>query len=442
MRAGFYAEMLNYPTFAARLRINTGHMSPSSQYLKLTPELGGETNWRIINHSAWKQIPFEKYGKSHPEYYALIDGKRPSPDNTEINLDICRSNPEVARVVARAVLEELREDLEARNVAVSMNDTHQQCQCPGCQKLVKQLGTGSGPMIGFVNAVAREVRKTRPDVLIGTLGYFHNRQPPKKIKPEPNVQVMFCSYESCRLHAIDDPNCPANAATCRDLEKWEKISSNLLVWCYITNWGYSQLPVPNFNTYETTFRYYAAHHVKGIFVQSMHHTVGTEFSDLKNYLTCNLLWDPSRSSQKLRDEFLDLHYVSAAPPIRQWMAQMESHIRANKIHQGQDNSAGSYGIDESIAQAGLKAFAQAMKLADNETVRLRVEKLSICAYCAALDPVMTLKDGDTPNTRMAAQMRPLAKTFFDLCRKHSVLYTGEGAKIELLHDRLSKLLGL
>ena len=75
---------------------------------------------------------------------------------------------------------------------------------------------------------------------------------------------------------------------------------------------------PNMDAIADNIRYFVAHGAKGIFMQAAGNSTGAELSDLRNYVMANLLWDPNRNGQQLCDEFLDLHYGKAAPPIRRW----------------------------------------------------------------------------------------------------------------------------
>ena len=58
------------------------------------------------------------------------------------------------------------------------------------------------------------------------------------------------------------------------------------------------------------------------------------------------------------------------------------HDNAEKsnLHQRCFGKATDYGIDESLCEAGLEAFNEAMSLASNETITTRVEILSVAAY--------------------------------------------------------------
>jgi hypothetical protein len=72
-RWSYYGETNRSPMLAARLRVNT---------VSGDPKYGGTTGQSLINHSFGNQIPLAKYGREHPEYYALRDGKRLSDGRT------------------------------------------------------------------------------------------------------------------------------------------------------------------------------------------------------------------------------------------------------------------------------------------------------------------------------------------------------------------------
>jgi hypothetical protein len=156
-----------------------------------------------------------------------------------------------------------------------------------------------------------------------------------------------------------------------------------------------------------------------------------------------LLWDPSRSGRKLLDEFLDLHYGKAAPPIRRFIGQYHDHCEAKGIHPNCFGRSGTYAIDEKIAEKAMEAFAEALKRADSDRVRSRVEKASICAYRCALDTAWELPRGQKPlEAAEARKMRPLVKRFFELCDRFKVPMFSEGTTLEEARQRLRANLGL
>lgn len=451
-----YGENKKNPAFATRMRINT-----ITDDLKL----GGRTGFRNINHSFFLMLPTKKYGKDHPEYYCLVDGKRRwnayllnVSDAGRYGNEPCLTNPDVLKIVTEEVLAYLKDHPGAANVSVSQNDNTLYCRCPRCAAIDEREGTPMGSILTFVNAVADEVAGKYPNVKVGTLAYSYSRRPPKTIRPKPNVQIQLASIECCVLHPINDPNCPKNVAFCRDLESWGGICDMITVWNYNTNFYNYLLSFPNLRVIEPNIRFLVKNNVKGFYMQAAGNAEGAEFSDLRNYMISNLLWDPSKNGRKLMDEFMDLHYGPAGPPIRRFINLVHDNAEKKGIHRNCYGTAADYGIDETIAQAGLDAFAEALQLAGNDVIlRRRVEKASVCAYRAAIEPVWNIVWNldakgkyrpEEPAEKLAPEMirkyRPLVKRFLELCRKHGVTRAAENADytMPLVEERLRKAFGL
>ena len=433
-RWSFYGENPAAPAFATRLRNNT---------ITDEPRLGGKSPISLISHSFGRQIPSQKYGKEHPEYFALRDGKRLAPtQNDWYDTEPCLTNPDVLRIVTQAVLDELDAHPERGNISVSQNDNDKFCQCDNCRALDEREGSPMGSLLTFVNAVADEVAKKHPGVMVGTLSYWYTRKPPKTVRPRPNVQIQLCSIECCLMHPINDPACPGNVAFCRDLDEWGKICGNISIWNYNTNFSNYLLPCPNLRVIEPNIRYFVANNAKGIFMQAAGNARGAELSDLRNYVMSNLLWDPNRSGAELADEFISLHYGSAAEPIRRFVRLVHDNAAARGLHHNCFGRAADYGVDEAISQAGLQAFAEATSLADSDAVRSRVEKASICALRAAVEPVWYAEKKEDVDPKLAERMRPLVRRLFELCQAHGVTNAWENGTIDEARQRLFRVLEL
>ena len=359
----------------------------------------------------------------------------------------CLTNPDVLRIVTEAVLKELDEHPEMRNISVSQNDTFPKeeawCHCEKCAAIDQREGTQMGSLLTFVNAVADEVAKTHPGVLVGTLSYQHTRRPPKHLRPRPNVQIQLCSVECSIMHPIEDPTVEKNAAFYRDILEWSKICKNISIWNYNTNHANYQLPCPNLRIIEPNIRCFVANNAMGVFMQGPGGTVSGEFSDLRNYMTSRLLWNPTLDGGQLMDEFLTLHYGRAAGPIRAFINLVHDNAEASGLETWCFGQAKDFAIDESIAQAGLEAFAEALELAETEEIRRRVQKASICAYRAAIDKVYWVRDKKpVESEELAERMRPLVKRWIELCREYGVEWVQEGGAFESFAERISKGIGL
>jgi hypothetical protein len=433
LRHSYYRENSNAPDFATRLRNNA---------ITDDPKLGGRTGRQTINHSFGYLLPCAKYGKEHPEYFALVDGKRLAPVADDWHQSqLCLTNPDVLRIVTKAVLDELAANPKLENVSVSQNDDNFYCRCPKCAAIDDREGSPMGSLLTFVNAIAAEVAKKYPHVKVGTLSYMYSRRPPHNVKPASNVQIQLCSIECCPLHAIDDPTCQHNHKFCEDAEGWARICDDVAIWNYNVNFNSYQLPMPNLHVLESNVRYFVAQHAKGVFMQAAGDTLGAAFSDLHNFVISGLLWDPNRSGETLRDEFLRLHYGAAAEPLRELLFAIERKA----LNAGHNPSCFAppnlYGFDDpSLAKDALAAFDRAMKLAPNDEIRSRVAKASLCGYRLALQPCWELAPGAKLDPSLQNRMKPFAKQFFTLCSKYSVTFVKEGQGVDTVKKHLKTLL--
>jgi len=416
-RCSYYGENFAHPDFATRLRGNA---------FTDDPQLGGRSRRQLINHSFAHQIPSKSYGVEHPEYFALRGDKRLAPvEDDFFGTEPCLTNPEVLKIVTAQVLKEVDEHPDRENVSVSQNDNNLFCLCPDCSAIDRKEGTPMGSLLTFVNSVAEQVESRHPQVKVGTLAYWYSRRPPLSIVPRKNVQIQLCSIECCLTHPITDANCPLNREFCDDMRRWGQLCDDIAIWNYNTNFSSYQLPNPNLRAIDANVRYFVENHARGIFMQAAGNTTGAEFSDLRNYLISRLLWNPELSGSELIDEFLNLHYGTAAPPIRSFIELVHDQAQASGKHQNCFGNLAKRGLDASLGERGIALFDEALRLAASDQQRQWVEKASLCAYRAAIEPSWILDSEDPLDEALATQQRPLVKKFFELCEKHQVPMVSE-----------------
>ena len=150
-RWSYYRANAAHPEFAARLHCNT---------VTNDEKLGGITPQKLIGHSYYWQVPYKVYGKEHPEYFALRDGRRTTSGYG--GPQICPTDPEVIDIVTQAVLDRLKEHPELKNIAVSQNDNENYCQCPRCQAINDREESAMGAHLTLVNTVAERVAEKTP----------------------------------------------------------------------------------------------------------------------------------------------------------------------------------------------------------------------------------------------------------------------------------------
>ncbi len=418
-RWSYYKENADHPEFATRQRINT---------VTTDEKLGGKTPQNLINHSFYKWINPEKYAKSHPEYFALVDGARRLTGGAGGGPQPCPSDPDVIDIVTKGVLEELGQNPGIRNVSVSQNDNGAYCHCPRCEEINEREGTPMGANLLLVNAVAEQVEKTHPDVMVGTLAYWYTRKPPRTIRPRANVQIQLCSMECCSLHPLNDPDCPGNRVFRADLDGWKAISDNIWIWNYNTNFSFYDLPFPNLKSIGPNVKYFLDSHAKGVFMQANGNGNAGEFCDLRNYVISKCLWKPGSDSWALAEKFCRLHYGSGADEVLAWLRREHEVAEQGGFHPDCGPSVERLGLTYEVAQEALGHFARALEKAGSDVVRDRLEKVSISAYKAALltAPASWKYENGRLNRTVTGEGAAILDKYTALCAKHHMTMHSEG----------------
>ena len=290
-----------FPAFEPRWAVRN---FSNSQSARIGDDWGGCIRYKGFVHTFYPLVPPEEHFARHPEWYSFRDGKR-----THDHAQLCLMNPELRDFVVERVKQWLRESPEARIVSVSQNDWHGACECERCKAFDTAEGSQAGTMIDFVNYVAARIEPEFPQVAIDTLAYQYTRKPPKTVKPRPNVIVRLCSIECNFREPLDSP---ANAKFADDIRGWEKICNRLYIWDYTTDFGHYVQPHPNWSILGPNVRFFAGHHVKGLFEQGAYQSFASEFTELRSWVLAQLLWDPRKDDGLLIDSFLNGYYGPGA----------------------------------------------------------------------------------------------------------------------------------
>ncbi len=166
-------------------------------------------------HTFQRLVPWQTWFAAHPEYFALMNGKR-------IIDQPCLTRPEVFDIAVARLREEMAAQPDKKIWSVSQNDNFSYCQCPECLKVIEEEGSPAGPIIRFVNRVAALF----PDKTVSTLAYQYSRPAPRRTRPAPNVEVMLCTIELDRSRPIAEA--PSSASFVRDIGDWSRICAQPL----------------------------------------------------------------------------------------------------------------------------------------------------------------------------------------------------------------------
>ena len=333
-----FAVMQGHPAFGARMRFN-GQWHKDKLYggtaMPFPKKLG-------VCHTFNELVPPEKHFAAHPEWFSEVDGRRIGE-----RAQLCWSNDGLVKFVAEEVKKRLRDEPDARIVGVSQNDWRNWCRCAKCAELAEREGSPSGPNIRFVNAVAEEVEKEFPRVLVETLAYMFTRRPPKTIRPRRNVAVCLCSFECSFSVPFAESNHENTVRFVDDVRGWGKICRNLFIYNYTVNFRNYLFPFPNVYAMKSNYRMFLDNGARWIYDQADSNGHHAEFAELKCYLQSKLMWNPDSDVDLLVDRFMEGYYGAAAQKVRQYFDELYGAFNIKNEHNpdpdAEPSSAGIYG---------------------------------------------------------------------------------------------------
>ena len=277
--------------------------------------------------------PFACHTFGH--YHAKIKD-RLTPEMMGVNAkgkptgQFCPTHPEVRKLVAEQMKAYVREDrakLATRpsyawptvyELSQDDGDTGNECLCARCRPLYEAAGKRwSGPNLAFADAVAREVGKAYPEIVVRTFAYSYTELPPENgFRAADNVSARYCrSFLFQPLTAETDNG--------RILKEWDRHLNYKHVWSYwIPCSGPACPAVKPRDDIAAELRFCRDMNVYGYFAQS-----GGPFSHafamLQHWLFLKLAEDPDQDVRKLSDEFIRAYYGKAAPVIAEYLDYLE-----------------------------------------------------------------------------------------------------------------------
>ncbi len=341
-RAHNYWMYNEHTRFAVKSRLNA--------LANIREKHGGHIEYVWFVHSFETLLPPEIYAKEHPEYYALVRGKRPTKSG---RFQLCLTNPDVLQVSIDRVREALRANPEKTIISISQNDWKGNCQCSSCAALDKKEGSPAGAMIYFVNAIAEALEEEFPEVVFDTLAYMYTRQVPKYARPRHNVCVRLCSIEACFLHSFESCDDYRRAMVMPngdkkmfidDLRDWGKVCGRMYIWDYTTCFAHYPTPHPNWRVLQPNMQAFVRNNVKGVFEQACGASKGSvDLNELRAYIISKLLWNADTDVDRHIKEFTDYYYGDAGVYIRQYINLLCDNAEKANCHVGfNDNPTHSF----------------------------------------------------------------------------------------------------
>lgn len=369
--------------FAAWMRVN-GH------YLGIPESYGGILKLVGWCHTFGMMIPRQQYFEKHPEYFALVNGRRGPwfPSCGEVQL--CLTNPDVLRLLTEKTLAWLRKEKNPRIISVSQNDSwgkmaDNYCRCSNCRAIDEREGSPAGSLLHAVNQIADAVKKEFPQVLVETLAYQYTVKPPKTIRPRDNVIIRYCT----RKNALYPIASQENARTREEIKAWSKAADKLYIWDYTSNFSNTMMPYPSWRPFAENLRFLAENHAVSVLEQGYSCGEAGDLIPVQNYLLCKLMWNPYQDQEKLTGEVLEGYYGAAAPELRKYMDISWEIYRKNQLAvktAARNNAFGDMVASRVLSKLPLadllvlrNCFDRAEELVKNDAEKLRRVRIAAMA---------------------------------------------------------------
>jgi hypothetical protein len=383
---------------------------------------GERTDWGMWVHTFNELVSPQVYYESHPEWFAMVKGKR-------LPTQLCLSNPAVLEVTVQNLRKKIAQNPSAKYWSVSQNDNRDYCTCDLCRALDSIEGSPSGSIISFVNKVADQF----PNKMISTLAYEYGRHAPKTLKPRDNVNIMLCSIEAYRDKPLTQDT--ASAEFVKDVKDWGKISKDIIIWDYVIQFNHLLSPFPNFQVLQPNLQFFAENGVNAMFEQG-NREVGGEFAGLRSYMISKLMWDPYLNADSVMNDFLNGYYGAAGKPIREYIDLMREELLKNKKPLrifGSPNDAADNYITPALMARYNTIFDNAEKMVKDSAIILeRVRFARLPLMYATMEQAKKNYTGENGlfvkvNGKWEAKtsLRNMVDEFVDLCKREGVTQVKE-----------------
>lgn len=324
-----------------------------------------------FDHNLFRIISANKYGKDHPEYFALFDGIRQVSPTAFAQP--CCTNPDVLKIVVDTARKAFDDDPNLKSFSICANDNAVFCECDKCAALDSPHRTWreakdySGSYYHFVDQVARELMKTHPDRYILAYAYWGTVMPPRNIdKFTPNVHIAVTQDFS------QWPDPEYRRQDTEMLNEWRKKVSKLSVMVY-TNLGWL---TPKYFPHEAGdyLRTAAGCDASSIYCDTNPNWL---FQSPMVYTISRQLWDPKLDTDALLKQYTKAMFGDQAETMSRFYDLIEKNKPApgkGKWFSGFGNWEGEANVaDASLMDEAVDILRQARRDTKDHAVEKRLD---------------------------------------------------------------------
>ncbi|MFA7158475.1 MAG: DUF4838 domain-containing protein [Kiritimatiellia bacterium] len=288
-------------------------------------------SWRRIggsSHHIISVITLEKYGKTHPEYFAMHNGLRVPEQGNARDVQVCYSNPEVRELAYKDILEQFDQGYEI--VADGQPDGYSPCQCKACEELYG-VKPATKPIDG-INYLMDPAWGEK-------LWIMHREFAERLLKDRPGKKFMIIAYGPAVHPPTTFDTFPANTlihmahSDAENFERWSKIKgvAGYAVYYYPFN-GTGYMPKNTVNSFAEDMERFVKYNARIINIDMPPLSSRTTYIDgPAHYAYYRLGIDPEyKTPHELFDEYVEAAFLEAADPMRKFFANLQLRVDARR----------------------------------------------------------------------------------------------------------------
>lgn len=286
-------------------------------------QLVEETIFRARHYGHnWHHLVPASYFNTHPEYFAMVDGRRKEP--SKYSCMLCLSNPDVKQIWIDTITKRFDEHPEDNLYSLCVDDAHSYCECENCRKMDVKPGFVADRRISFYNSVIKEVLKKHPDKYFYTYAYTRAElDPPFKVRPHKNllIQLYQVTPGACHIHPMS--SCKGNAELRSRLNGWLKTTPNVFLGSYMINYMHYFMPYPNVMAICSDMLFLKEIGAKGISYVTFYPDRGKK-KRTAEWIAARMMWNPDADPRILIKDYMEGYYGKAAPAMEKYFWLMEN----------------------------------------------------------------------------------------------------------------------
>jgi len=282
-------------------------------------------------HNFTNLVPASLF-KTHPDYFALIDGKRRARAldaywQSEFATQFCTTHKDVVERIRREVIAWFDAHPDYEVFALGPVDGGQWCQCERCRAMDTRPGVYSERLVHLANQVAESLVVKHPTKHVMILAYDNYKYPPKGIRPHPNVSIQPCLWPSIQQPLSRQPE--EGAIYADALRGWAELTDNLALWTYVFYIGAGNAP-PAISVYALAedLAYYRKIGVKRLLSEFRSDLFQQQ--PLALYVWTRLTWDANADVRQLIGDFCKAYYGAASDAMASFYTLVEDTNAARR----------------------------------------------------------------------------------------------------------------